>query len=130
MKLEPALRLILVAAALLAFGALAGQADAAGNIVVQASPAVLNLNSAGGTVSLHTDVDYSAVNSVKLSLDGQAVTQFGTFADARGDLVVRCDIQLIKGMVSCPSATFDLDVLTDDGLRSGTDTIKVINVGR
>lgn len=129
--MKKAFCLILVLAGVLALGSLAGQVEAvAGNLDVAASPAVLNLRSAGGATSLHTDVAASAVRAVTLKVDGIEVTDFRTFADARGQLVVRVDIDLIKDLVACPSATFALAVNTGNGDLSGTDTIRVIDVGR
>lgn len=99
-------------------------------IEMAVSPSTLNLSSNGGCVSIHAVIGYSAVTQVELWVDEQPVTKFGTFPDSRGELVVRCDLQMIKGMVSVGTATFDLTVHTKNGIYTGTDTIRVIDEGK
>jgi len=98
-------------------------------IEVVVSPNVLNLQSNGGSVSLHTDINYNLVDGVELEVEGY-FPEIRTFADDRGDLVVKCDIDTIKGMVSEGTATFNLTVDTTYGVYLGTDTIEVISRGR
>jgi hypothetical protein len=101
------------------------------SIDVVVSPNVLNLESFGGSVSLHTDFAYSRVGSVALTVNGAEVLPIFTFADDRGQLVVKCSmatVEAIVEMVEPGEATFDLTVTGTDGLTySGTDTIKVIS---
>ena len=121
--------LVTLLAAVLTTGALAE--DNNNTIEVVVSPNVLNLNSNGGSVSLHTDIDYAVVvvDGVELYVEDQLVEQIWTFADDRGDLVVKCNIDIVKGMVVVGEATFDLEVTTEDGTSFGTDTIAVIARG-
>jgi len=100
---------------------------AALNIVV--APSTLNLASNGGCVTVHAEIGYGATQSVELSVNGQTADVLFTFADSRGELVVRCDIETIKQMVSVGEATFALTVHTADGTYTGSDTIKVIDRG-
>jgi hypothetical protein len=93
------------------------------------SPSTLNLASNGGCVSIHAEIRYSAVERVELYVNGTEVSELTTFADDRGELVVRCDLDMIKAMVSEGLATFDLTAHTQDGTYTGTDTIRVINRG-
>jgi len=79
-------------------------------------------------VSLHTDINYSWVVDVELEVEGN-LPAIHTFADDRGDLVVKCDIDTIKSMVSEGTATFDLTVYTEEATYSGTDAITVISRG-
>ena len=99
-------------------------------IEVVVSPNVLNLKSNGGSVSLHTDIRYALVSDAELYVEGQLVEPISTFADDRGDLVVKCNLGRVKDMVAVGEATFVLEVTTQDGLYSGTDTIKVIARGK
>ena len=122
--------LVMLLAVVLTTGALAE-----GAIEVVVSPNVLNLNSNGGRVSLHTDIDFDVVDSAKLYVsaeDGlsEEISISRIFADTLGDLVVKCDIDIVKGMVVAGDATFVLEVDTDDGTYSGTDTIAVIDRGK
>ena len=120
--------LVTLLAVVLTTGALAEDTI---EVVVVVSPNVLNLNSNGGSVSLHTDIDYAVVvvDGVELYVEDQLVEQIWTFADDRGDLVVKCNIDIVKGMVVVGEATFDLEVTTEDGTSFGTDTIAVIARG-
>ena len=99
-------------------------------IEMAVSPSTLNLKSNGGSVSIHAVIAYNAVTEVELTVDGQSVINFGTFADDRGELVVKCDIDMIKSMVSVGTATFDLTAHTQNGTYVGTDTIRVIDRGK
>ena len=101
------------------------------SIDVVVSPNVLNLESFGGSVSLHTDIAYRLVEDAALTVNGIEVLPISTFADDRGQLVVKCSmatVEAIVEMVEPGEATFDLTVTGTDGLTySGTDTIKVIS---
>ena len=92
------------------------------------SPNVLNLESFGGSVSLHTDNAYRLVEDAALTVNGIEVLQIVTFGDDREQLVVKCSMTIMKEMLKPGEATFDLTVTGTDGLiYSGTDTIKVIS---
>jgi len=64
-------------------------------------------------------------------VNGVKVLPIFTFADDRGQLVVKCNmatVEAIVEMVEPGEATFDLTVLGKDGvIYSGTDKIKVIS---
>ena len=130
--------MMLVVAVLVLLGSLAGVALAEGDIVVQVSPNVLNLQSKGGSLSLHTDLDFDSAEGVVLTVDdtvddtvgddGQVVPDIETFADACGNLVVKADLDTIKEMVAdLDEAKFELTVETPDGTYVGSDTIDVIS---
>ena len=102
-------------------------------IDIQVSPNVLNLESSGGTFTIHADTKYDTDQDVIVYLnnDMDSVSVLSTFADSRGDLVVRCDIQDVKERVAEGSVTITLTVRTEDGvLHSGTDTIDIINTDK
>jgi len=123
-----ALSVLLVLVLLTAALAMAVSAQDILDIVV--SPKVLSLNSKGGSVSVHTNLIYDSGYVVTLSVDGEdLVTR--TFADDCGDLVVKCDIDKVKGIVSVGEATFELQVETTKRTSLvGTDTIRVVSVGK
>jgi|GEM_PF-1837836 len=96
-------------------------------INVMVSPNTLALNSSGGSVSLHADINYNLVEGTSLTVDGEELTILFTFADDRGDLVVKCSIDELKGMVSAGTEEllFVLTVETENGDLTGNDTIRV-----
>ena len=98
------------------------------SIEVVASPNVLALNSIGGSVSLHTDISFSLVENISLTVNGEDMPITGTFADDRGNLVIKCDIDTLKEMVSEETtAVFELTVSTESSDEyTGTDTIRVV----
>ena len=124
-KRFPALAALLCGAALLF--SVTAEAD---TVEIQATPSTLNLSSNGGSFSIHAVIGYSSVTQVEFFVDGQEVTDFTTFADDRGELVVKCDLDLIKRMVSEGTATIDLVMHTASDTHTGTDTIRVINRGQ
>ena len=107
--------------------ALSGTILADDNTVeVMVSPNVLALNSNGGSVSLHTDISYSLVTGMSLTVNGLYMLIAYTFADDLGDLVVKCDINELKELVSEETtAAFVLTVSTANSTYTGTDTVKV-----
>jgi hypothetical protein len=120
-----------VLAALFFLGAICFSVPAdAGTVEIQVSPNTINLKSNGGVFSIHAVISYSSVTQVELSVDGQNVSEFTTFADDRGELVVRCSLEKIKSMISEGTATFVLVVHTASDTHTGTDTIRVIDRGK
>lgn len=118
---------VLVVALVLVVGVAGGALAEEGTIDVVVSPNVLNLESYGGSVSLHTDIAYGLAEEIGLTVNGTEVPSFSTFADNRGQLVVKCDLETIKGMVQVGEATFVLSVVGGDGVAySGSDMIEVI----
>jgi hypothetical protein len=97
------------------------------------SPNVLNLESSGGDFTIHADIKYNTDLDVKVYLNDSmdSIHILSTSADSRGELVVKCDIQYIKEIVTAGKMTFKLTVHTKDGISySGTDTIDVISRGK
>ena len=87
------------------------------------SPNVLNLESNGGVVTLHADIGYSSAYVLELEVNGDPLPIALSFPDSLGDLVIRCSMATVKGMVDVGEATFDLTI---DGTYFGSDTITVI----
>ena len=101
--------------------------DNAIDIVV--SPYVLNIESNGGSISIHTDIGYVSEDDVVLEVNGTPIENIYTFTDSRGNLVVKCSINTVKSIVvGEEEATFVLMANYNGGIYSGTDTIAVIQV--
>jgi len=137
--------LLLVTILALALSTAAFAEDGDNTIDIQVSPHTLNLLSNGGAFTIHAEVDYGSVEIVTLTVDGADLTvnhpgmveegndptDCYTFADDLGDLVVKCDLETVKSMVSVGEATFELEALTEGGMTyTGEDTIDVISRGK
>lgn len=92
---------------------------------IAVSPQTLLLNSSrGGSVSVHTDIKLSAVDTTSLKLNG--IPAKGAGADATGCLVASFDEAAVKAIVAPPQATLTLTGLYKDGTAfSGSDTVRV-----
>ena len=94
------------------------------------SPNVLNLESKGGVVTLHADLDYGLVDVDDLKLkvyDNISVPIAYTFADNCGDLVIKCNLETVKGMVVEGDVTLTFQLSINNDMYTGEDTISVIN---
>jgi len=93
------------------------------------SPNVLNIESNGGSISIHTNIGYVSAADATLEVNGTLIEDISTFTDSRGNLVVKCSINTVKSIVvGEEEATFVLTANYDGGIYSGTDTIAVIQV--
>lgn len=93
------------------------------------SPNVLNIESNGGSISIHTDIGYVAPDDATLEVNGTPIDTISTFVDNRGNLVVKCSIDTVKDIVvGTGEATFVLTANYNGSVYSGTDTIAVIQV--
>ena len=93
------------------------------------SPNVLNIESNGGSISVHTDIGYVAPDDATLEVNGTAIDTINTFVDNRGNLVVKCSIDTVKDIVvGTEEAVFVLTANYNGSVYSGTDTIAVIQV--
>lgn len=119
---------IVITVALLA-GALTTAALAEdGTIEMVVSPNTLNLGSEGGVISIHADIDYDSVADVVVKVEGTSIDVLNTFADSRGDLVIKCDLEDVKDAVREGAATFVALITTvEEEDISGEDTIQVIS---
>jgi len=101
-------------------------ADDTIDIVV--SPNVINLESKGGSVSVHTDIGYVNEGVATLEVNGASV-YIDTCKDIYGNLVVKAAIDTIKDMVVVEEdAIFDLTYSIGNEKYTGTDTVKIIQV--
>jgi len=76
--------------------------DENGEIIIDISPNVLNLQSSGTVFTVHTDIAYNDVDvisddgSVTCSINGVLIDWWKS--DARGNFVAKFDIEAIKGL--------------------------------
>ena len=99
-----------------------------GDIDMVVSPNVINLESNGGSISVHTDIA-GIPEEVTLYINGEGVDGIWTFTDNCGNLVVKCSIVTAKGMVVAgEDAVFALTCSRNGELYNGSDTVPVIQV--
>jgi archaellum component FlaG (FlaF/FlaG flagellin family) len=93
------------------------------------SPNVLNIESNGGSISIHTDIGYVSEDDAALEVNETPIETITTFVDNRGNLVVKCSIDTVKNIVvGTDEATFVLTASYNGSVYYGTDTIAVIQV--
>jgi len=109
---------------------LSGTVLASDNTIdIVVSPHVLNIESNGGSISIHTDIGYVSEDEAALEVNGTLIENIYTFTDSRGNLVVKCSINTVKRIVvGEEEATFVLTANYNGGTYTGTDTIAVIQV--
>ncbi|KPL05317.1 hypothetical protein AMJ85_11980 [candidate division BRC1 bacterium SM23_51] len=94
------------------------------SIDITVSPSTLALDSEGVWVTVHTDIAYSEVAGSTLKLNGIDVAW--TKADARGDLVAKFSLDLVKEIVQPPQAELTLTGFCKDGTAiEGSDIVGV-----
>jgi len=97
-------------------------------ITIDVSPNILNIQSAGLCVTVHTDIGYSQVDPTTVYLNDVLIN--GYFADDRGYFVAKFDINEIKSLpwVIDTYNTFKMVGITKSGEAFlGTQKIKVID---
>ena len=98
-------------------------------IMIDVSPNVLNIQSNGTVVTVHTNVDYNTVIASSVFLNGVPISFYKS--DDRGYFVAKFVMDDVKAL---PLIIGELNTLrllgaTDDGLSfTGTQDIKVISV--
>jgi hypothetical protein len=99
-----------------------------GTIDMVVAPNVINLESNGGSVHVHTDTAGIPAD-VALYIDGVLVNQIYTFTDSCGNLVVKCSITTVKDIVEVGTdAEFVLTYSRDGVPYTGTDYVPIIQV--
>jgi hypothetical protein len=99
-------------------------------IQIDVAPNVLNVQSQGAIVTLHTDIAYSAVDGASVYLNGVAIQWWK--ADARGNFVAKFVMDEIKTLDGLIIDGYNVLVL--NGYTTGGDTfigeqeIKVIDI--
>lgn len=98
-------------------------------ISIDVSPSVINLQSNGQVVTVHTDIKYSLVSGSTVTLNGIEISWWKS--DDRGFFVAKFQIDDIKNLPLNIGEynTLTLSGITCDGtMFSGSQEIKVINV--
>lgn len=102
--------------------------DATINIDMVVAPNVINLESNGGSVHVHTDTP-GIPDDVALYVEGELVDQIYTFTDSCGNLVVKCSITTVKSMVTVDTNAEFLLTYSRDGVSyTGTDSVPIIQI--
>jgi len=116
-----AISLILIQVPTLCFGE---------EISIDVAPNVLNIQSEGQVVTVHTDIDYGVVDVYSVYLNGVAISSWK--ADNQGNFVAKFsmdDIKALNGLIIGDYNTLKLVGDTTDGVAfSGEQDIKVIDV--
>ena len=100
-------------------------------ILIDVSPNVLNLQSSGTVVTVHTNVDYNTVIASSVFLNGVPISFYKS--DDRGYFVAKFVMDDVKDLPLIIGELNNLLLLgaTNDGLAfTGTQDINVISKGR
>ena len=99
-------------------------------IQIDVAPNVLNIQSEGAIVTVHTDIAYSAVDGASVYLNGVAIQWWK--ADARGNFVAKFvmdEIKTLDGLIIDGYNVLVLNGFTTDGdTFIGAQEIKVIDI--
>jgi hypothetical protein len=99
-------------------------------IQIDVAPNVLNIQSQGAIVTVHTDIAYSAVDGASVYLNGVAIQWWK--ADARGNFVAKFvmdEIKTLDGLIIDGYNVLVLNGYTTDGdTFIGEQEIKVIDI--
>lgn len=99
-------------------------------IQIDVAPNVLNIQSQGAIVTVHTDIAYSAVDGASVYLNGVAIQWWK--ADARGNFVAKFvmdEIKTLDGLIIDGYNVLVLNGYTTDGdTFIGEQKIKVIDI--
>lgn len=99
------------------------------DIEIQVSPNILNLQSNGVVVTIHTNVDYSSVDASTVELNSVEIQSWK--ADEQGNFVAKFNMDDIKGLPGLKIGeynTLTLEGQTSDGETFiGSEEVLVIN---
>ncbi|MFC1805813.1 hypothetical protein ACFL09_02405 [Planctomycetota bacterium] len=117
-------------------GPVSGDSPPDGDIAIQASPGTIALDAKNVWLTIHADIPLGVVNVedrdyLRVAVNGVSVPWEHIFADSLGDLVVKCPIDDVKGILNgASSATVELSGITKAGEPfAGSDTVKVVAGG-
>ena len=96
---------------------------------IRVAPGTLVLSSAGGSVTVHTDVPFDPALSVSLYVNGTSV-DVETFDDDRGNLVAQCTKEAVKDVIGDIGekfiwVTFALEVEVEGVVDSASEEVRV-----
>ncbi len=106
-------------------------------VTIDVAPNVINLGSSSTWVTVHTDIAFTVVNttSVVLNVGSGTVSNDFCFADERGNLVAKFDMNAVKALFETVESidvdfTFELSGATDTDpaeIFSGEQDIRVFD---
>lgn len=98
-------------------------------IEIQFSPNILNIQSSGSVVTIHTDIAFSSVLASGVSMNGVDIQSWK--ADSRGFFVAKFNMDSIKDLEELEIDAYNTFILegtkTDGTNFSGTEDVLVIN---
>jgi len=98
-------------------------------IEIQVSPNVLNLQSNGVVVTIHTDIPYSQVSASDVTLNGLEIDSWK--ADNQGFFVAKFDMDEVKDLEDLEIGSYNTLTLegskVSGGTFSGSEDVLVIN---
>jgi len=106
-------------------GARSGQDGGEGDFEIYVAPSVIVKSAPCPCVTIHTEVKYRVVTAVSATVDGAAVAVTGTFADSRGNLVVKLGFDEVAALVDAPSATVGLELVAGGEALAAAETVGV-----
>jgi hypothetical protein len=109
----------------------AGFSPASFEITIDVAPNVLNIQSEGTVVTVHTNISYSAVEGSSVQLNNVDIAWWKS--DSRGQFVAKFNMEEVTALVDAGVLDLGEITLTLTGTSvlgnfSGTQTIKVISV--
>ena len=94
-----------------------GKDGGTGDFEMYVAPNVLVINAPCPWVTVHTEVRYGDVDGVSVRVDDQSVDYDHTYADSRGNLVVKLRFDDVVADVTDETATIELELTLDvDGV--------------
>jgi len=137
MKRRTSAGILLIVIAMLSIGVAAEYSSDPMIIHIDVAPNILNLESNGNGVTVHTNISFDSVDcsTVTLGVEGSDINIRSCYPDLCGDLVVKVDredvVEAIENRdASLTKATFTLSGNTDAISFTGTDTIDEIDVAQ
>ncbi len=98
-------------------------------ITIQVSPHILNLQSNGVVVTIHTDIAYSSVDGQTVTLNGVVIQSWKS--DDRGNFVAKFNMDDIKGLPGLIIGGYNTLTLEGEQFNgdtfTGSEDVKVIN---
>ena len=102
-----------------------GQDGGDGDFEMYVAPNVLVKSAPCPWVTIHAEVRYSDTESVSVTVGDVIVDHSHTYADSRGNLVVKLKFDDVVAAVSGSSTTIGLTLVVDGTTQEATDTVQV-----
>ena len=103
----------------------AGKDGGEGETPIYVAPSTIVIGAPCPNVTIHTEISYGSVEGVTAAVNGELLTKVGTFADSRGNLVIRLSFDEVVALVGDASeATFEVEITTTS-VKYGEETVPV-----